>query len=352
MAADISVDEDLAVQAFLTKAGRFPITRHNLKGDLGSRRFERLTYKDGSTEILMVSLPASHPNFTPGHRLEDYIKIAETLKSHGLRAPEIYEFDLDSNLALMEDFGDMTFIRAIEHGASNEELTRQAAEILEVLRNIPVDNTLPDFMHSHIIKGHKRFVDWYCPVLFGGMIDDDRIESFLSVWDEIFKSLPPPQNGFVYLDFHFGNLMLLKNGQAGLLDFQGAMYGPQAYDITNLLQDARRDTKPQIRQAVLNETVQGMTKGEAESFRLWYDVLACHFHCRVIGQFIKLAYLHGKTGHLENLPRLERYIAENASQSDILKPLHKWLIENNILFDKTPEINMDCLAKIIREDAI
>lgn len=351
MAADISVDEDLAIQSFLIKAGRFPTSRQNLKGDLGSRRFERLIYKNGSSEVLMISMPETHLNFTPGHKLQDYVEIAQTLKHCGLCAPEIYEFDLESNLALMEDFGDMTFIRAIEEGASNEALTRQAAEVLEVLREVPADH-LPDFMASHIVKGHKRFVDWYCPVLFGEQVSNELIESFLSVWDNIFDALPPPQQGFVYLDFHFGNLMLLENGQTGLLDFQGAMHGPLAYDMTNLLQDARRDTKAHIQETILNETIQGMTDEEAGSFRLWYDVLACHFHCRVIGQFIKLAHLHGKTQHLEHLPRLERYIRDNAAKSSVLEPLRNWLNQNNIYLNRTPEVNLDRLHDLIREDAI
>lgn len=351
MTQQIQIESDLSTQTFLRERGRTPVSSNMLKGDLGSRQFWRLRYADGRSEIMMVSLPECHPNFTPGHRLEDYISLAKQLREYGLHAPEIREYDLQAQLCLIEDFGDMTFLKALDNGYSSEDLTRAAGKVLKILQNIPAKN-LPDFMSSHIMKGHKRFVDWYCPVLFGRQMSDAFIRSYLDVWEDILASMPAPEKGFVYLDFHFGNLMLLENGETGLLDFQGAMNGPVVYDLTNLLQDARRDIDQRLHDEILNIVMDGKPPEQKESFKLWYDVLACQFHCRVIGQFIKLAKLHGKSHHLEHLPRLARYIDANTQKHAVLKPLRQWLDNNDVDLTKDVHVDLSALDSLIRNDAI
>lgn len=351
MASLSVINDEMVTRSFLEKKGRDPLRSDLLKGDLGSRQFWRLTYESGATEILMVSLPEDHPKFTPGHRLGDYIDIAKIVRAHGLRVPKIYDFDLEAQLCLMEDFGNTTFLDALAKGHSNEELTQKAGEALKKMQDIPAGH-LPEFMNSHIMAGHKRFVDWYCPVLFGRKVSDDFIGGFLDVWDGIFQSLPASQNGFVFVDYHFGNIMLLDDGAPGLLDFQGAMHGPLAYDLTNLLQDARRDISPSTRDKIYRDMVAGMTKQEQHHFDLWYDVLACQFHCRVIGQFIKLARLHDKPQHLVHLPRLAGYIHENANRRPVLAPFKQWLADQKIDLRKDVQVDLQALDNLIREDAL
>lgn len=345
------------VSDFMNAYNRSPADIRKLKGDLGSRQFWRLLYQDGKSEILMICLGKDHPNYTPGHDLEDYVRLSKLLENYGLRVPEIYEYDLKAGICLVEDIGDRTFLKALESGCSNELLTEKAGHILKKLSDLPSD-TLPDFMSSHIMQGHKRFVDWFCPVLLGKKVDDAFISGFLEAWDQIFNNMPEPDQGFVYVDYHFGNLMMLEDSSAEdgfetvLLDFQGAMRGPLAYDLTNLLQDARRDVGPDLHDQVFEQRVAGFSESERENFRLWYEVLACQFHCRVIGQFIKLAYLHGKAEHLEHLPRLANYISENSSKNKILEPLRLWLQKQDIQLDGNIQVNFKKLPEWIREDAI
>ena len=45
----------------------------------------------------------------------------------------------------------------------------------------------------------------------------------------------------VLRDYHAENIMLLPDGDQGLIDFQDALVGHPAYDLVSLLQDARRD---------------------------------------------------------------------------------------------------------------
>ncbi len=122
-------------------------------------------------------------------------------------------------------------------GATKEQ------QVLTYLREGFIDNSvdLPDYFASHIHAGHRRVIDWYAPSVCGTRNNDDILPGYLDVWAQIEAQLPPPLLGFVHADFHRGNLRLINN-TCGVLDFQGAQWGPLAYDLVNLLDDARAVT--------------------------------------------------------------------------------------------------------------
>jgi hypothetical protein len=138
--------------------------------------------------------------------------------------------------------------------------------------------------------------------------------------------------------------------QTGLIDFQGAMMGPAPYDLVNLLDDARRDVPQDIRDACLNQFLAGMAAEDRESFEAWYPVLAAQFHCRVIGQALRLAILDGKTRLLTIIPILRRHLIRDLS-SPVLKPLKDWFDAQGVDFSDVRQIDPAKAAKFIRPDA-
>jgi len=75
-----------------------------------------------------------------------------------------------------------------------------------------------------------------------------------------------------------------------------------------------------------------MSVGEREAFDLWYVYLSAHFHCRVIGLFIKFAKENGGVEFLAHIPRLQNYIKQNL-QRPVLEPLKEFVEKNDISFD-------------------
>lgn len=266
--------------------------------DGSSRQYFRVE-KNGRGAIFMDASAAP----SVGHRAADFIRIGAWLRGIGLRAPEIYAADEGAGFLILEDFGDLTLKKALARGEDARVLYGAAHEILQRLREARCDLDLPDYYQSHVHRNHRFVIDWYAPEL-------DAAE-YLAVWAEIEKFLPPVKKNFVHVDFHAENLMWLEGGAIGILDFQGAMRGPAAYDLASLLEDARLDVPAEIRAEIL--------KDYDEEFLLPYHVLAMQFHCRVIGQFIKLAG-EGKAHYLEHIPRLEAYIRAGLEQP-VLAPL-------------------------------
>ena len=355
MTAEIAIKSDQCVSDFLKKYKRHPGSVTFLKGDMGSRRFFRLIYTDHTSEILMISSSPDHIHFAPGHSQDDFVRINQQLINIGLNAPEIFAEDKDKGFLLVQDFGDLTFRDAVHHGYSEKDLFSSAVNVLKKFPDMPVQG-LPDFLSSHIMKGHRRFVDWYCPAVLNSKVSDSIIESFLESWNDVLRALPAPRSGFVHVDCHTQNLMVLQNEDlsgfdTGLLDFQGAMVGPFAYDAANLLQDARLDLSADLRNYLYDKITGDFSVREKESFDLWYQALSCQFHFRVIGQFIKIACEKGDASYLSHLPRLLQYIKTNLSAYDVMWPVQKWVSDAGIKLVNPDLSDIQYIRTLIRDDA-
>lgn len=335
--------------AFLQKNGLGQVFLTPIGADMASRRYFRLNRNDGTTVLLMESVPDNSPLATPGHKLSDFIRLSAYLRGIGISTPEVFETDEANGYLLLEDFGDLSFKAALEQGLSGQEdLYTAATDILVWLRkNARADDVgLPEYYQSHVHTGRRRLIDWYVPAARGQINPDGLVEQYLAIWDGIEKSLPPVPQGFLHIDFHFENLMYPR----GVLDFQGAMKGPMPYDLANLLEDARMDVPDDLRKQMMDHYCQSMGADERDVFQKWYRVLATQFHCRVMGQFIRLAVDGGKPRYLDMIPRVAGYVREGL-KDPVLRSLADWFKSNNIDFAKVDGFDADAIRPHIRPDA-
>lgn len=329
---------------------------HLIGEDWGTRRYYRLN-APVRTYILMEAVPACFPFATLGHRLDDFIKIATALTQAGLHAPAIIAADIDEGYVLIEDMGDTRLWDAIGHGTDERIIYECAADVLHKFQDSFADNNilvLPRYQDSYIHTARRRIIDWYMPVQRGQKNPDGVVEAYLSAWDEIEKNLPPAPMGFVHGDFHLQNLMWLPTAdgvrRCGILDFQDAMWGPLPYDIANLCDDVRRDVPADLRLSLIKRRMAGMDAHQRETFMAWYNVLAAQFHCRIIGQVIRLALVQGKTSHLNNLARVQAHLSRELSMP-LLAPVKQCLDSYGLRFDQKLEIDVEKWRGLIRLDA-
>lgn len=341
-------------QSFLRRIGWADAALHPVGQDCAFRRYFRLSH-NSRTAILMEAVPDGSAIATPGHKLSDFMRIGGWLKSNGLNTPSVYEKDEALGYILLEDFGNASFKQALANGESPDRLYGLAVDVLAHIRDSKAQDeiTLPSYYDSHVHVGRRRVVDWFIPALHGRKNEDGLVQDYLAVWDGIEKTLPPCPQGFLHIDYHVENLMWLPgrdNLQAcGMLDFQGAMTGPVPYDLANLLEDAREEISPELRQILLARFTANLPAADRDLFQNWYRILATQFHCRVIGQFIRLALRDNKTRYLDYMPRLAAYLREGL-QAPILAPLKDWFDGQGVDFKTLPVISADT-ARFIREDA-
>lgn len=341
---------------FLKNSGWSNATESPVGEDWSQRKIFRVERKH-RTAILMHAVPDDDPRSTPGHALKDFITISNYLRHIECSAPVVYAQDLRKGLLLVEDFGRDVFADTlVSQPEFQSDLYNLATRTLIHLYHKTefVDVAIPDYFKGHIHKGRSRVVDWYMPAVLERRNPDGMTDDFMEVLKLIEKKLPPVRRRFLHADYHLGNLMWLpaRNGiqQTGLVDFQGALMGPAPYDLVNLLDDARRVVPEDIREHCLDKFYQELKGEDADSFRAWYPVLACHFHCRVIGQAIKLAVRNDKTRLMDLIPILRRHLRRDLDHP-ILAPLKRWFKDAGVDFSVETPINLASAAQFIRSDA-
>lgn len=348
--------DEISKQLFLKETGWDQAAETLVGEDWSQRRITRLT-KAHETAILMHSVPDDQPQLTMGHKSADYVRVDKYLLDLGLSAPRIYAANVPRGLMLVEDFGTKSYHELLAGPDTNAlALYLAATDVLIHLYKNTADHqiALPEYYKGYVHTGRRRVIDWYTPALRRTRNEDGLVETYLEVWKNIESRLPPVPLRFQHVDFHPYNLMPLPDragaASVGLIDFQDAMLGPAPYDLANLLLDARRIVPEDIRNACLDKFKQGLPAAEWETFYAWYKVLACQFHCRIIGQAFRLAVRDSKTRLLAYVPVLQQHMLRDLAEPE-LAPLADFFRQNGISFSDALNPDIAGLAAFIRDDA-
>lgn len=319
------------VDQFLNDSGWGSAQVVPMGADMGLRRYARLI--DGDRKALFMDMSRAGILETG---LGAYVTIGTFLQKHGVRTPEIYAHDLETGLSIIEDMGSVSFGDARKQGVPDNEIYQKATDVLVGIKNSASENVLNlnGYEDTLIRKRLGQFVDYYMPIGADRLTTQADHDAFQSVMKEIEATLPSCPMGICHADYHLENLMWnseLPDGY-GLIDFQDAFWGFSGYDLLNLLEDARQTVPDDIKSEMKERYCAGMSAEERETFDAWYAYLSAHFHCRVIGLFIKFAKENGGVEFLAHIPRLQNYIKTNL-QNPVLKPLKDFIETNRISFD-------------------
>jgi aminoglycoside/choline kinase family phosphotransferase len=134
---------------------------------------------------------------------------------------------------------------------------------------------------------------------------------------------------FVHRDYHSRNLMQLRRGGPGILDFQDALAGPIGYDLVSLLKDcyiawprARVEAWVEQYRRGIGVLAGGASRAE---FLRWFDLIGLQRHIKVLGIFARLWYRDGKSGYLGDLPRTLDYVRDTAARYAELREFSAWV---------------------------
>jgi N-acetylmuramate 1-kinase len=327
-----------------------------LQGDASPRRYARLQKADGTRAILMDSpRTADGPPIRDGkpysriaHLAEDvrpFVAIGKALTGSGFSSPQIYAHDLDNGLLLIEDLGDAVFGAEVSRGGDQAALwTRGTDALLSMRQHRPAPTLpLPDgttysvplLNHGTLQIEADLLIDWYWPAAFGTNIPPARRDAYQALWHEVFTRLLASPKGWVLRDYHSPNLIALPDRtpprDVGIIDFQDALIGPEAYDLVSLLQDARLDVPPALEDQLLERYIRGAAAQNAgfdeALFRYTYAALGAQRNTKILGIFARLAKRDGKRQYLAHIPRIWGYLARDLAHPE-LASLRAWYDEH------------------------
>lgn len=330
----------LTIRKFLDDEWAKDTTRSFLFGDASTRRYEIISH-NRERRILMDAPRQSDgppvrdnlPYSQIAHLAEDvvpFIGVAETLAEAGLGAPEIFARRNSQGLLLIEHLGEEKIIS--EEGAAIAPRYLDAARLIALVhkRQWPGEISVADENGDktvYKINQYDRqalsieaslFIDWYAPEFSTSPLSEDQKHNFHEIWRELISLIETSTRTLVLRDFHSPNIIWHDSKpfprNIGIIDFQDAVIGPQAYDLASLAQDARIDISPSLEARIINvylEMRAGESAFDVERFQRDYAILGAHRATKILGIFIRLNKRDGKPNYLRHLPRMRDYLKRN-----------------------------------------
>jgi aminoglycoside/choline kinase family phosphotransferase len=308
--------------AFLDTCGWGGVVPMPLAGDASFRRYHRLQ-RNGRRAVLMDAPP-------PQEDVTPYIAVSTLLRDLGFSAPEVFAEDRAGGFLLIEDFGDGTYTRLLDHGADERALYSLAVDTLvELQRAVERCGApyLPPYDVPRLLAEAALLVDWYMPAVLGSPLSEASRDEFLALWQAILPQATLSRDTLVLRDYHVDNLMLLQDRSGvrscGLLDFQDAVCGSPSYDLVSLLEDARRDVPPELRRMMIERYLGAFPALDRSAFLRSAAILAVQRNCKILGIFTRLWKRDGKSGYLVHIPRIWRLLEQDL-RHPALAPIAQW----------------------------
>jgi N-acetylmuramate 1-kinase len=288
-----------------------------LNGDASARKYFRL--RMGSDTAILMDASSIPEIILP------FAVIGVHLKFLGFSVPHVFASSPKDGLMLLEDFGDETFSRKLDNDFDAEKIFTLATDVLIALHKkpeaLPVMRTEWRSYHPQKMLGDvELFVDVH-------EIDVAGREEFRKIWLEVLPVAHQVPASMLLRDYHVGNLMWLPRREgirrAGLLDFQDAYQGPVTYDLVSLLEDARRDVPPALKEKMIAHYLAQFPKLDRKAFETSMAILAALRHTRVLAVFEKLSR-EGKPDYKKlHSSRVERLL-QAALRHPTLAGMKQW----------------------------
>lgn len=335
------------IVTFLADHGHGSSRRSHLTGDASTRAYELIEPTQGANLILMNAPPQpdgppirdGRPYSQIAHLAEDmhaFSAVAKRLQDNGFRVPEILAQDLGIGLLLIENLGTGGIITQQRQPIADRYLaameTLAAIHECQWSREIGLDDgvvhRLPDFDREAILIEVDLLPQWYAPHRLGGKLTAGQYDEFIAVWEDLATETQAAEKSILLRDYHSPNIIWMDGAsgtdRTALIDFQDALWGPTAYDVASIAQDARVTVSAELEQQLVAHYLAHRKTINKEHFERCYPVLAAQRATKVAGIFVRLAERDGKPNYLAHLPRMEDYL-KRAMAHPRLSNYRDWL---------------------------
>ncbi len=219
-----------------------------LVGSGSERKFFRIKQKFGCKDIPLAAFLAIMPSLSNSRGIKEarsYYRIGRHLHALDVPVPQIYGFDEITGLVLLEDLGDEHLYDVVQNSSSNNPLViklyHEAVEALVHLQLGGKEGFEPQFCwdtarydNEVMLWESRYFLDAFCRKYLGIKEVEEEVHKELKCLAE--RSSAEPCVYLMHRDYQSKNLMVC-NGKIRVIDFQGARFGPLAYDLASLLVD-------------------------------------------------------------------------------------------------------------------
>jgi aminoglycoside/choline kinase family phosphotransferase len=293
--------------------------------DASFRRYFRAFV--GNERFVVMDAPPAHEDVRP------YLRVSKLLEDIGVHVPHVHETDPERGLLLLEDLGSTHYLSRLNAGDDPQPLYRDALDALAEIqvRGRDASRELPPYDREPLARELALMPEWFCSRHLGLTLSQAEQEMLAGTFEFLIREALEQPQVFVHRDYHSRNLMVLRERNPGVIDFQDALRGPIGYDLVSLLKDCyicwpRERVVEWVNGHRVALAKRGMHVGQDErQFLRWFDLIGVQRHIKVLGIFARLWYRDGKPGYLQDLPLTLQYVRDAALTYPELAPLSKFL---------------------------
>lgn len=288
------------------------------KGGSG-RKFYRILGADSASMIVVKYTPQRPENLR-------YVDIAQFLDASGVRVPRIFFHDPTEGLIWMQDLGEDDLwthrdasweVRRPLYQSALEAVAQLHINATALAATQPVELEL-EFDEPLYLWEQSYFVEHCLTGVFG--ITPDRAAQIATLPEltGIAKALSKEKRVFVHRDFQSQNV-LIEDGVAWLIDFQGMRPGLAQYDLASLLCDPYV-TLTDVERTYLLGFYKGILESRSiavtENFDTVYLMCAAQRLMQALGAYGFLGLQAGRSDFLKHIPAAKTNLRQVASQID------------------------------------
>ena len=302
------------------------ISLETVSDDASFRRYFRLRTK--SAVIVLMDAPPDKEPIAP------FLDIGNRLFETGSRSPKIFGVDRTLGFVAMEDFGNRHFAEAIRASKNDmDDAFDRAGRAIQRFQGVDTKG-LPVYSRKMLVDETSLYPEWFLTQHLGLSLSADFWDEWSLLNDSLVDSAREQPQMFVHRDFHSRNLMMLDDGELGILDFQDGVIGPVTYDWVSLLRDCYFQYEADFVNFQLDRLIDQFERASGDVFksarwRQWFDWMGVQRHLKCAGIFARLAIRDNKPSYLRDIPLVIDHLINVSSQYPALEAL-TWRLASEV----------------------
>ena len=286
--------------------------------DASFRTYHRLFLKNKT--FIVMDAPPEQEN------CKVFIKITKKLRACDVNVPIIHNVNIEQGFLLLSDLGNDLYLNKLNK-SSIYELYSDALSTLVAIQVLVNVGGVDEYDKSLLISEMNLFREWLIEKHLNIKLSDSQVKILTTLFDLLVNNALQQPKVFVHRDFHSRNLMVTKENNPGVIDYQDAVYGPISYDLVSILKDCYiKWPKEEIDKWVdfyLNKLYEekAQYRINRDEFVRWFDLMGVQRHLKASGIFARLSHRDGKHNFLEDIPRTLSYILDLKETYEELQPI-------------------------------
>jgi aminoglycoside/choline kinase family phosphotransferase len=292
------------------------------------RKFYRIRLSSEHTLILVKYTLEREEN-------RRYVEIAEFLTGHGIRVPKIYFHDPSEGLIWIEDLGEADLwsyrdeswlVRRVFYESALEEIAKLHG--VSEAQASKIGHELPAEFNAALYVWEQHYFFENCLGRYFGL-DGEKLRALMQLpaLSNIAEHLASLPRVLVHRDFQSQNIVM-RNGQAHLIDFQGMRLGLAEYDLASLLYDPYVEfSSAECEELLLHYRTIAAVNYKPVRVQFDETLRRCAMQrlMQALGAYSFLGLVKGHKHFLQHIPKAVRSLRNVVVEIDNLKPLESFL---------------------------